>query len=197
MKMIVKTLAATLMVVALLSCAGCIGGIRNTVDDAFATATPMPTATATPVPATPTPIPTATGPIYYMPDDVDVIFISPIYSGVVPSYITHVVNGSISFNDEPAVGWGIIVETSAGNTFGNVTDATGHYSVKFAGDMNETYIIKLTDPANNLIYQDKYPRKMSHVGPISVHMSVPSTNVYTLVINPKPEEPSGSFGTGY
>jgi hypothetical protein len=126
-----------------------------------------------------------------------VIFINPYYSGIVPSYITHVVNGSISFNDQPAVGWGILVETSAGNTFGNVTDATGHYSVKFAGDMNETYIIKLTDPANNLIYQDKYPRKMSHVGPISVHMSVPSTNVYTLVINPKPEEPSGSFGTGY
>lgn len=198
MKMIVKTVMATLMVAALLASAGCIGGIRNQVDGIIST--PTPTATATPVPTvapTATPTPT-TGPTYYMPDDVDVIFIQPIYSGIMPSYITHVVNGSISFNNEPAVGWGILVETSAGNTFGNVTDATGHYTVKFAGNMDETYIIKLTDPLNNLIYQDKYPRKMSHVGPISIRMNVPSTNVYTMYIYPEPEVPvSGSSGTGY
>jgi hypothetical protein len=195
MKMKILLVLATLIVAVSLVNAGCIGAIRSNIDDAFATPTPVPTATATPNPTnapTITPNPT---PIYYMPDHVDVIFISPYYSGITPSYITHVINGSISFNNQPAVGWGIIIHTSAGNEFGNVTDANGRYQVTFAGDMNETYTVKLVDPANNLIYMDQLPRRMNHVGPISINMTVPTTGVYTLVIiTPQPEGPLGSFG---
>jgi hypothetical protein len=171
---------ATLIVAVSLANAGCIGAIHSTIDGAFATPTPVPTTTPTP---TLTPTPTVT-PCPTMPDHIDIIYILPLESGRNQSTITHIINGSMSVNDGPAVGWAVVIDTSAGNEYGNVTDANGRYSVVFSGDESETYIVKLYDPLHNIIYMDQYPRLMNHTGPMSISIEIPSTNVISVSVSP-------------
>ncbi len=152
-----RSLVLVLIIISALFAAGCV----NTP-----TATPTPTPAPT-VAATPTPLATA-------PDNITVTLIPGSVSPIIK--ITHFINGTIMYNQQPTNGYHVIVDTANGNEFGNVTDASGRFSVQFPDDGSATYTLKLVDSGNNIIYQDNLPRYLNHTGPLSINIEMPGTN---------------------
>ncbi len=139
------------------------------------TSAPAPTPTPTPTPpATPTPLATA-------PDNIVVTLPLGTASPIVQ--ITHYINGTITYNKQPTALYHVLVDTDKGNEYGNVTDANGNFTVKFADDGSTTYWIKLADSDNNLIYQDSLPRYLNHTGPLSINIEVPGVNRINVSIS--------------
>lgn len=178
-------LIVVVLVAAMLANAGCIGAIR----DAVIPATPTPTSTALPATPTPmsnataTPIPTPT-PTISASAHVDQIYTLPLEAGVQQNSTIHAIYGNITYNGNPATGYEVLVDTINGSEYGNKTDANGLYSVTFRDDWSPTYVVKILDNLNVLIYTDKVPRFVNQTGLINVQINSPSTNVITVSITP-------------
>jgi hypothetical protein len=182
-KNVILILIAVMIVAATLADAGCIGAIRNIV------VPETPTLTPTPIPATPTPMPNVTAtptptPMPTAPGHVDLIYTLPPEAGVKQNSSIHNIYGNITYNGNPAIGYEVLVDTINGSEYGNKTDANGLYSVTFRDDWSPTYVLKIIDNLNVLIYTDKLPRFVNQTGLISVQISSPSTNVITVSITP-------------
>ncbi len=176
-------LIAVMIVAATLADAGCIGAIRSIVVPEAATPTPLP-ATTTPtatITVTDTPTPT---PVSTMPPHIDQIYTLPLEAGVKQDSAIHTIYGNITYNGKPANGYEVLVDTINGSEYGNKTDANGLYSVTFRDDWSPTYVVKIVDNLNNVLYTDQEPRRVIQTGLISVRITVPSTNVITVSITP-------------
>jgi len=158
-----KPSVLALIVISTLFAAGCV-----------TSPTPAPTLTPTPtVVATPTPLATA-------PQNITVT-LPPGYPTTIVT-ITHYIHGTILFNKQPTSNYHVIVATDKGGEYGNATDANGNFNVTFPDDGSATYMIKLADSGNNLIYQDKLPRYMNATGPMSISIEVPAANQINVTI---------------
>ncbi len=152
-----KLISLALIVILALFAAGCV-------------TSPTPTPT---VAATPTPLATA-------PQNITVTLPPGTPTSVVT--ITHYINGTITFNKQPTSVYHVIIETDKGNDYGNVTDANGNFYVTFPDDGSATYMIKLADSGNNLIYQDSLPRYLNATGPMSISIEVRGPNPTNVTI---------------
>jgi hypothetical protein len=178
----ITVFAITIILLSLMA-AGCISGSSPS-----STATPTPTPTQEPtsalVTATPTPVPSPTAINYAVPS-VDLLFTPPPESGYNQNTPIETITGTMSKNGNPAVGYGVQVETISTCLYGNATQNDGSFVVRFRQDNSSTFLIKITDPSGNLIYQDKVPRPMNETSdPFNISMAIPSTNIITWSISP-------------
>jgi hypothetical protein len=149
-------LAAIIIVAVMLSDAGCVGAMRYITSRSTSTPTPapepspLPTAAAT---ATSTPRPTA-------PVHVDLIYTRPLEAGANNTTAIHVITGSIVYNGDPVNGYAVIVDTVDGCEYGNKTNAKGEFQVAFRDDGSPTYVMKVANTLNLVLYTDKTPRPL-------------------------------------
>lgn len=167
-------LIAILIVAISLATAGCAGAFIKAPTPTPAAPTPMPVVTATPLP---TPVPTITGPV-------DLIFTRPLESGANNASAIHVLTGNITYNSDPVAGYIVLVDTANGCEYGNRTDADGKFKVTFRDDWSPTYILKVVDTSDCVIYADRTPRPVSETGPFAIAIEVPSTKQIYVTITP-------------
>lgn len=176
----IRPLLIAVVIVALtLANAGCVGSfVRNIVATPTptpvpATPTPVPTITATPVP---TPLPTIAGPV-------DLIFTKPLEAGANDNSAKHVLTGNITYNGYPAEGFAVLVDTIDGCEYGNRTNAEGEFHVTFRDDGSPTYVMKIADNTECIIYTAA-PHPVNETGPFSIRIEVPSSKQISVSITP-------------
>ncbi len=157
-----------------LATAGCAGAFIKAPTPTPAAPTPSPTVTAMP---SPTPAPTIAGPV-------DLIFTRPLESGANNNSPVHVLAGNISYNGDPAVGYIVLVDTVNGCEYGNRTGDDGKFKVTFRDDWSPTYVMKVVDTSDCIIYADRIPRPVSETGPFAISIEVPSSKQIRVSVTP-------------
>jgi hypothetical protein len=96
--------------------------------------------------------------------------------------MTHYIHGKISYSQQPAPSYTVVVNTDKGNQYSNKTDANGNFNVTFLNDGSETYKLKLLDSNNNTVYQDSLPRYLNATGPMNISIEVLGTTPTNVTI---------------
>jgi hypothetical protein len=96
--------------------------------------------------------------------------------------MTHYIHGKISYSQQPAPAYTVVVNTDKGNQYSNRTDVNGNFNVTFLNDGSETYKLKLIDSNNNTVYQDSLPRYLNATGPMNISIEVPGTTGTNVTI---------------
>jgi hypothetical protein len=115
---------------------------------------------------------------------VDIIFTPPPEAGYNQSTPIQNLTGTITVNGKPAVGYEVLIVTAPGFEYGNFTRSDGGFIVRFRQDNSSTFLMKLDNAQDILIYQDKVPRPMSYTGPMTITITIPSTNIESINITP-------------
>jgi hypothetical protein len=183
-KSILILIAILIMAVSLMN-AGCVGTLRNILGPS-ASVTPTPTVTAQPtirsIAASATPSPTLASTT--VPGNVDIIFTPPPEAGFNQSTPIHTLTGNVTVNGKPAVGYTVLINTAPGFEYGNTSRSDGSFMVRFRDDNSSTYMMKLDNSLGILIYQDTAPMPMSYSGPMTIALTIPSTNIVSVTITP-------------